>query len=216
MSDISKIKVGGTSHNIKDKPLTERVSELDEVVANALADHEERTSLIEEIAATALNNLNDVTNIGPLTDAELDRMFNPPVPMIIYTEDFEDYDKNDYADEWGYGDFEEMLAGNSGDDWMQYGCQKFVETEMTFEYDGDTYKLMELYCSTQQGEEPEFVGLYAMLPADATKEDLAANSMKADWENDYCPFAGLVQEESVYTEWGVGDSGTSVALLEVV
>ena len=184
MSDISKIKVGGTSHNIKDKPLTDRVSELDEIAASALVDLDERMNLSE------------------LTDDEMDEIFgggggSSEPAENIYTDEFrDDFTFSDWANE--VGESEADIIAAFPDEGYQWGSQKLVNTGETFEYNGENYLMYQVYKGENGSTGWSETSYYALLPANIGLDTLVANSIAEDTSNMYKPFIASVNDDDIY------------------
>lgn len=183
MGKITKINIDNVDYQIED----ERLDEVAEVVSAALNDVKEDPTELSD------SDLYDIFYIVPPKET---------ADYYLYTEDFEDYDPDEYASENGYSDFAEMAqdfvnaAPNSG-------AQRFYDSGQTIDYDGQTLSLWVM----EAGEGGEFseTGYFGVLKPGVTRESLEEEAMVNDTSNRYEPFVATATDDgSVYNETGNG------------
>lgn len=131
----------------------------------------------------------------------------PPLPFYIFTEDFQEYDPDDYAQDNGYNDWTNMASAIAAEpELLQYtGAQMFADTGDTIEYDGETYHLFQMHTDHDENDNWAPVeGLYGLVSGDTTLAFLQSKipQQAGDILNDpYVPIVAVAdQDNNIYSD----------------
>lgn len=150
----------------------------------------------QDLASVINSKMSAPTDADLLTDDEMAEIFAPTDRKIrvMLTEDFavdEDgnyYDKDDYAGEkWG-GSFEEMMADADLGELEYAGMNRFDYTEEELNYNGKVYEMWKLAYRD--------IVMFGLVDPNLTDAELEENSMASDIDNNFIPFAAIVNEDS--------------------
>ena len=135
------------------------------------------------------------------TDDEWNEIFPSSLLSVIYTEDFNTEDgwsPDSWAEDNGYADWAELKSEIENDiDGMlcNLGSQKFLPTDETLEYDGETYEIWDMYKGN--GNNWDLVGGYrALVLQGTTTSDIMPNAIMTDSTKRYQPFAAILDPDN--------------------
>lgn len=130
---------------------------------------------------------------------EWNEIFPTPSMSVIYTEDFEEgvWTPDSWAEDNGYADWAELKSEIENDiDGMlcNLGSQKFLPTDETLEYDGETYDIWDMYAGNNSNW--DLTGYRALVLQGTKVSDIMPNAIMTDSTKRYQPFAAILDPDN--------------------
>lgn len=148
---------------------------------------------------TSANSITVAADAEPFTEDEWNEIFGKPAMSIIYTEAFEEgeWTPDSWAEAEGYSDWAELKSEIESDiDGVLcgLGSQKFLPTDETLEYDGETYNIWDMYMG---GDDWTLIDGYRALVLQGTKaSDIMPDAIMTDSTKRYQPFAAILNPDN--------------------
>ena len=149
---------------------------------------------------TSANSVTVATDAEPFTEDEWNEIFGKAALNVIYTEDFAEgeWTPDSWAEDNGYTDWEELKSAiiSGGIDPVLYGLgsQKFLPTDETLEYEGETYEIWDMYAGNNTNWN---LTDYRALVLQGTKaSDIMPNAIMTDASKRYQPFAAILDPDN--------------------
>ncbi len=123
-----------------------------------------------------------------------------PSMSVIYTENFEEgeWTPDSWAEDNGYADWDELKSEIKFDiDGVlcNLGSQKFLPTDETLEYGGETYTIWNMYKGN--GDNWDLINGYrALVLQYTTVSDIMPNAIMTDSTKRYQPFAAIIDSDN--------------------
>jgi hypothetical protein len=147
---------------------------------------------------TSANSITVATDAEPFTEDEWNEIFGKRDLNVIYTENFnteDGYTPDSWAEENGYADWAELKSDLENDIdsvLCDLGSQKFLPTDETLEYDGETYDIWNMYCNDGWSE----TGYKGLVLHGTKASDIMPNAIMTDVSKRYQPFAAILDPDS--------------------
>ena len=146
---------------------------------------------------TSANSITMAADAEPFTEDEWNEIFGRTAMSVIYTEAFEEgvWTPDSWAEDNGYADWAELKSEIESDiDGVLcgLGSQKFLPTDETLEYEGETYEIWDIYCNDGWGA----TGYKALVPHGTKASDIMPNAIMTDSTKRYQPFAAILSPDN--------------------
>lgn len=131
------------------------------------------------------------------SEDEWNEIFSMSSMNVIYTEDFEEgvWTPDSWAEDNGYTDWDELKSEIESDidsTLCRLGSQKFLPTDETLEYDGETYDIWDMYCDNPW----EATGYKGLVLRGTKASDIMPNAIMTNSTKRYQPFAAIVNPDN--------------------
>ena len=151
---------------------------------------------------TSANSVTMAADAELFTEDEWNEIFGKATMSVIYTENFEEgeWTPDSWAEENGYADWAELksdLEADIDNVLCRLGSQKFLPTDETLEYSGETYDIFDMYKGGGEGGDWVLIDGYRALLLQGTKaSDIMPNAIMTDSTKRYQPFAAIVNSDN--------------------
>ena len=147
---------------------------------------------------TSANSITMAADAEPFTEDEWNEIFGKLALNVIYTEAFEEgvWTPDSWAEEEGYADWAELKSEIESDIdnvLCGLGSQKFLPTDETLEYEGETYTIWDMYMG---GSDWDLTGYRALVLQGTKASDIMPNAIMTDSTKRYQPFAAIVNGDN--------------------
>ncbi len=144
---------------------------------------------------TSANSVTVAADAEPFTEGEWNEIFGRSDLNVIYTEDFQEgsWTPDSWAQDNNYADWAELkseLESDIDSVLCNLGSQKFLPTDETLEYSGETYNIFDIYYGT--GDWALVDGYKALVPHGTKAADIMPNAIMTDVSKRYQPFAAIL------------------------
>ena len=148
---------------------------------------------------TSANSITMAADAEPFTEDEWNEIFGRPALNVIYTEYFQEdgWTPDSWAEDNGYENWDELKAHLESDIdsvLCGLGSQKFLPTDETLEYGGETYDIFDMYMG--QGDWTLIDGYRALVLQGTKASDIMPNAIMADSTKRYQPFAAILSPDN--------------------
>ena len=149
---------------------------------------------------TSANSITVAADAEPFTEDEWNEIFGKLALNVIYTEAFEEgeWTPDSWAEDNGYTDWAELKSEIESDIdsvLCNLGSQKFLPTDETLEYEGETYEIWDIYCD-DSSDNWGATSYKALVPHGTKASDIMPNAIMTDSTKRYQPFAAIVNSDN--------------------